>query len=154
VADITFDVAAFLQSFAQMQNKIDANGAVAFRNAVRKACEAQKEFGYQNKTGRLTSSMKWQTTQKGQYGWRGEVTTSAPYALWVNEPTKPHNIPGPGKGPSVFFWPKIGRWVKFTSDRPAKHPGTKAAGFTGAAVQTFGQSAPLEIERAITAAAK
>jgi hypothetical protein len=138
-----------------MQQDMDAAGAVAWRKAVREAYETQLENGYQNKTRRLSASMKWKTWEPSKFGYRGEIKTSAPYAVYVDLGTRPHDIPKAGSGKtSVFFWPKIGRWVRFTSDNPAKHPGFKGAGFTAEAIQRFGQGVSIEVEKAFAKAAK
>lgn len=152
MAFVTIDAKAFLASWKVMREAMDKGARKAFDRAVKDAWQQQQGFGYNNQTGRLTRSMKWKTAQRGAFAFTGQVTANAPYAEWVNDGTQPHKIPGPGKGPSVFFWPKVGRWVRFTSDKPANHPGTKAAGFTGAAAQAFLTTAPLVIGNAISKA--
>jgi hypothetical protein len=147
---VSFDAAAFVKSWVAMQDKMDAAGSNAWRKSLREAYEVQREYGYQNKTGRLTSSMKWRTWEPCAFAWHGELKTTAPYAAYVDSGTKPHKITAKGGGLLRFFWPKVGAWVAFKS---VNHPGFKGAGFTAAAIQKFGQSVSLEVERALSAAA-
>lgn len=133
-----------------MQKRMDAAGANAWRNAVRQAWAEQKEHGYQNKTGRLTASMKWRTWEPSTFGYKGEIKTTAPYARFVDMGTRPHVIRAKGGGMLRFYWPKVGAWVQF---KQVQHPGFKGAGFSAAAVQTFGQTAPAVVEQALGDAA-
>ena len=150
MALVVVDVDGFMRAWKAMHDKMDAFGAIAFKQAVKQALEAQKEYGYQNKTGRLTSKMKPSTSQSGAFGYKGSITTSVPYALYVDKGTKPHVIRAKGKGLLHFYWPKVGRWVAF---KQVNHPGFRGAAFTSAAIQRFGQTAGPAIEQAFKDAA-
>lgn len=149
---VSFDAAAFVASWQSMQERMNNAGSYAWARCLRTAYEVQKGYGYKDQTGRLTQSMSWRSWEPSKFGYRGELKTSAKYALFVDMGTAPHKIPKRG-GPSKFFWPKIGRWVTFSVAHPANHPGFKGAKFTAAAIQTFGQSVGLDVERALSAAA-
>ena len=151
MALVVVDVKGFIQAWQAMQNKMDAGGANAFRQAVRQAWAEQREHGYQNDTGRLSASMKWDTWQPRKFGYQGQITTSAPYALYVDKGTRPHVIRAKGGGMLRFFWPKVGAWVAF---KKVNHPGFKGAGFSGAAIQRFGQTAPVAVEQAFADGAR
>lgn len=63
----------------------------------------------------------------------GRVTAATPYAMFVHEGTRPHQIPTGGSEemkargyPLRFYWPKKGRVVRFMS---VQHPGTTAQPF-------------------------
>lgn len=148
---VHFDTDAFVKSWLSMQDKMDASGAMAWRKAVREAYDSQRENGYQNKTGALTASMKWKTWEPSKFAWRGSLTTSAPYAVYVDSGTRPHKINAKPGGMLKFYWPKVGAWVAFKS---VNHPGFKGAGFTAEAIQRFGQGVTIEVEKALAKAAK
>jgi len=148
---VNFDVKAFVESWRKMQDKMEAAGGNAWEQVLKQAWASQKEFGYQNKTGRLTSSMQKRSWQRGKFGWRGELKTTAPYALFVDGGTKPHKIAAKNVEFLRFYWPRVGKWVAFKS---VNHPGTRPAAFRAAAIQRFGQTAPAVIEQAMADAAK
>jgi len=69
-----------------------------------------------------------ETTGQFSAGW--DVSSDAPYSMFVIKGTRPHEIKGnPLLG---FFWPKIGQFAVFHS---VHHPGTKANNFLGRALR-------------------
>lgn len=67
---------------------------------------------------------------RGRWSTGYDVTSNAPYTLFVIKGTRPHVITG---NPLLaFFWPKLGRGVVF---RSVQHPGTKANNFLGRALR-------------------
>lgn len=150
MAIVVVDVKGFMSAWSTIQNNMDAAGANAFRVCVKQAWGAQKEHGYQNRTGKLTASMRWRTWQPKPFGYHGEVKSTAPYAKFVDMGTRPHTIRGRNGGMLHFYWPKVGRWMTV---RQVHHPGFKGAAFSAAAIQTFGQTAPAVIEQALGQAA-
>jgi hypothetical protein len=84
------------------------------------------------KTGDLRRQIR--TTQsrdvQGRYSTGYDVTSNAPYSIFVIKGTKPHTITG---NPLLsFFWPRVGANVVF---RSVQHPGTKANNFLGRALR-------------------
>lgn len=78
------------------------------------------------KTGNLRQGIH--TTQsrdvRGRWSTGYDVTSNAPYSVFVHEGTKPHKIEG---NPLLaFFWPKVGQFVFL---RSVNHPGTRANPF-------------------------
>ena len=68
----------------------------------------------------------------GRYSTGYDVTSNAPYSLFVIKGTRPHRIPVSGFTPLAFFWPKMGKGVVFMS---VNHPGTKANNFLSRALR-------------------
>jgi hypothetical protein len=67
---------------------------------------------------------------QGRYSTGYDVTSNAPYSIFVIKGTKPHTITG---NPLLsFFWPRVGANVVF---RSVQHPGTKANNFLGRALR-------------------
>lgn len=73
------------------------------------------------RTGRMVANIE---VQKGHWskGIEFKVGTDVPYALYVNEGTKPHEIKAKNAPFLVFFWPKVGHVVYF---KRVWHPGTR-----------------------------
>jgi len=132
---VRVDAAKFLQSWGALANRIDAYGFSAWKAVLAQSEESMHEHHYQNKTGKLTASMQHMTGRGRRFGWNGNVTVSAPYAVFVNEGTAPHEIlPKRAGGLLRFYWPKIGAWVALPR---VWHPGTYPAGFVTRAQRTF-----------------
>lgn len=148
---VTINVSAFLKSWETMQNRMDANGQTAWRNAVREAWDSQREHGYQNKTGRLTASMSWKTSQRGKFNWAGRLKTSAPYAVYVDSGT---GIYGRGtpivpiRAKFLRFW--IGPRLVFAKSVK----GFKGAKFTNNARGIFENNAPSWVQKALDSAVR
>lgn len=139
----------FLESWSALASRIDAYGFTAWRNVLDESKESMHEHHYQNKTGKLTQSMRAVPGRGGRFGWNGTVTVSAPYAVYVNNGTVPHEIlPKRAGGLLRFYWPKIGAWVAL---RKVWHPGTYPAGFVTRAQRTF-LDKHTEIQAAVDAA--
>lgn len=68
----------------------------------------------------------------GRYSTGYDVTSNAPYTLYVIKGTKPHRIPVAGNTLLAFFWPKMGKGVVFMH---VQHPGTKPNNFMSRALQ-------------------
>jgi hypothetical protein len=148
---VRIETGPFVQSFKQLEQRMGDEGFEAFWRATKDAKESQQEYGYQNKTGKLTDSMSFETTRKGAFSWAGEVKTSAKYALFVDKPTKAHWIFPKSEGhPLRFYWYKVGAWVAFWH---VKHPGTAGAGFSEHARQHFNVRAPAMIQRSLDSVA-
>lgn len=89
---------------------------------------------FKNRTYKLRSSMSHVALQFGPLSFRTTVKASAPYAAFVDEGTRPHAIVAVNAPYLVFFWEKIGRWVRTKSVR---HPGSRAAWFSLDLADTF-----------------
>lgn len=140
----------FIESWRRLYNRMGDEGFEAFWRATKAAKEAMHERGYQNRTGRLTDSMQFEASRKSAFGWQGKITARAPYALYVDQPTRWHWIfPKRESYPLRFFWHKMGAWVAFWH---VKHPGTKGAGFAEHARQWFNVKASRDIQSSIDAA--
>lgn len=86
-----------------------------------------------SKTGKLVAglSMSQSRDTRGRWATGYDVTSNAPYTLYVIKGTRPHPIVG---NPLLaFFWPKVGRNVVF---RHVMHPGTKGNDFLSRALRT------------------
>lgn len=107
----------------------------ADKDAKKRALKVEKaaqDEAPKGKTGDLVRGIK--TTQSrdvgGRYSTGYDVTSNAPYTLYVIKGTRPHPIPG---NPLLaFFWPKVGANVVF---RSVNHPGTSANNFLSRALR-------------------
>lgn len=102
------------------------------KKRAHKVEDAAKSEAPVGKTGDLRAGIK--TTQsrdvQGRYSTGYDVTSNAPYTLYVIKGTRPHKITG---NPLLaFFWPKVGANVVF---RSVNHPGTSANNFLGRALR-------------------
>lgn len=118
---------------------LDANqGLVADRRemmrgqARRFVSFAQQEAPKQ--TGLFASKIAYRTIGGGdEDGFN--VYVPKPLGTWILEGTPPHVIRPRGVGyPLRFYWPKVGREVKFMH---VNHPGTKANPFMGRAYRRW-----------------
>lgn len=84
--------------------------------------------------GTLQRSIKKSQSRdtRGRWSTGYDVTSNAPYSLFVIKGTRAHRIPVSGFTPLAFFWPKLGKGVVFMS---VNHPGTKANNFLGRALR-------------------
>lgn len=149
VATVEFDTNAFVQDLNATLERMDSRGHNAFHGELQQAVEFQREHGYQNRTGRLTASMGFRENRSGLLKWTGYTFAKAPYALFVDQPTKPHDIVARRAKLLRFFWPKIGGWFV---GKKVRHPGTDGAHFTDAAAFVFGARTPAAVESAIASA--
>jgi len=84
------------------------------------------------RTGKMVGNIE---IKKGHWkrGIQFEVGSDVPYALYVNEGTKPHEIKAKNAPFLVFFWPKVGRVVHF---KRVWHPGTRPYKFLNRAQES------------------
>lgn len=106
-------------------------GADAKKRAERVETAAKLEAPH-GKTGDLKRGIR--TTQSrdvlGRWSTGYDVTSNAPYSIFVIKGTRPHPIVG---NPLLaFFWPKVGANVVF---RHVQHPGTKGNDFMSRALR-------------------
>jgi hypothetical protein len=138
---------AFEQFLVEVEQKISQNAYVAFSQAATEARDAQRAFHYQNRTGRLTSSMQVELAKLGEFRFRAVVVTGANYALWVDGPTKAHMIHAIRAKALRFYWRGqiyFRKWVM--------HPGTSGAGFSEHARQWFNVKATTRMQNWVDAA--
>lgn len=85
-----------------------------------------------SKTGELRRQIRTSQSRdvQGRYSTGYDVTSNAPYSIFVIKGTRPHTITG---NPLLaFFWPKIGANVVF---RSVQHPGTRPNNFLSRALR-------------------
>lgn len=86
------------------------------------------------KTGVFAAGIRYRTFTSGDVD-ELRVYTPQPLGKWILEGTKPHVITPRGPGyPLRFFWPKVGRVVRFMR---VNHPGTKANPFLSRAYRRW-----------------
>jgi len=144
----------FLESLKQTRENIDSYGLVAWNRALEDSKEAMHQHGYQNKTGKLTASMKSKSSSKKQFAWTGTITISATYAQWVDQGTGiygPLHMPiRPRVAPFLrFFWDKTGRIEYMRSVR-----GMKPAKFSQMAIERFLAVAHSYVQAAVDSASR
>lgn len=97
-----------------------------------KVLHAAKDEAPVGKTGALRAGIKLSQSRdvRGRWETGYDVTSNAPYSLYVIKGTRPHTITGnPLLG---FFWPKVGQFVVF---RSVNHPGTRPNNFLSRALR-------------------
>jgi len=144
---ISFDVSNFVDWLGQVEKRIDDETVAAATSLAQDAAQTMHEHGYQNRTGRLTSSMTFRTMRTGGLGFLSIIEISAPYALWVDEPTKPHVIKARRAPFLVFKW--RGSWHRRKS---VFHPGTSGARFSNAAADYVEHGVTDRLQRAVDSA--
>lgn len=155
----TFDLTQFHQRVRSSAKAIENDTMIAVARAAKAGAEKAKQGGFKDKSGNLRRGIMARVVgwSGNQYIWEFK-TSNAPYALFVEEPTKPHWIfpkaghnaplsglyPGQsrrarGKGPHEHV---VGRgialrWKGANGEsifrRSAYHPGTEGFFFMRAA---------------------
>ena len=142
-----------------LQRVKPAIDAAALRSWVDSTTVARKFMqnnGYISRTGRLTESMReGPTVRRGFLQYRSDVSANASYALFVDQPTKAHEIKARRAPFLVFFWgPPKGPGATIFA-RKVWHPGTRGALFTDMTakhmVGRFQVSAQVAIDAALRA---
>jgi len=144
---ITFDVDQFLTSWSRMEQRMDSAGYRAWRDALAEAKRSMVQHGYTRRSGMLDKSMRYHGRKLGTFRYAGDVVAKAPYAAYVDNGTRPHRIGTKDK--KVLRWFSGGRPV---FARSVFHPGTKAAGFSLQAIETFERVADVRISAALAKA--
>ena len=151
---ISMNTDAFMRSWEGLQRRMDENIGHAWDQAGEQARDAQKEHGYQNKTGSLTASMQWRARRRGKFRYAGYVITRKKYAKWIDQGT---GLYGPRK---QYIRPKKANFLRFYWDKAGgivyarRVRGVKPAKFSEQATEKFSRVAPHLMQRAVDAAAR
>ena len=123
--------------------------------AVAEACtaganEARATHRYQDRTGKLTASIR-AVLPSGGAGMltsenEGSIVATAPYASFVEGGTRRHDIKARRVPNLIFWWPKVGAW--FIGPK-VDHPGTPPLPFMGQAYLKAERVLLAAIERSI-----
>lgn len=151
--EIDFDLSDIQSAVAKAQVNFDRAPERMVRAAAREGLEeAVRTRRYHDRTHDLTTKARARLEQAGSRFASAFIEWPVPYASFVDAGTRPHPIvakaargfvgplePGQGRsrrkepaGELVFFWTRMGRWFR---GRRVNHPGTRAYGFAGVAVQ-------------------
>lgn len=84
---------------------------------------ADRANDYEDRTGKLRRSTK-ATFRRADM--TASLVNAQPYALYVDEGTRPHEIAARNKPFLRFFWKREGRWV---TTKRVFHPGTQSMPF-------------------------
>jgi hypothetical protein len=131
--NFTLDLTQFHRRVQQTKQALERDVQNAVTRATKHGADVAKGGGWKDRTGRLRATI----ISKG-IGWSANVywgafQTQMPYALWVDQDTKPHDIPSdlrpPGK-PLSFWWERMGR--QFVGYH-VRHPGTRGFNFMAVA---------------------
>ena len=149
---VRIDGARCIASLHKTADAIDSYGFNAWRRALDESKAAMHQHGYQNKTGKLTASMKATASEPRRFGWEGTIVVSAPYAQWVDAGTGIYGPFGQPIKPVVapflrFFWDKTGHWMSMREVR-----GMPGAKFSKAATERFLAAAHSYIQSAVDSA--
>ena len=124
---LTIDLESVFQAEREFEQGIDKLGRrmhSAVQAAVTEgAAEAIRTHGYQDQTGLLTSRIRGFVEVSAPGGATGIIGAFTDYALFVDQDTKRHDIPG---NPYLIFKGRDGNWVR---TRLVDHPGTKGDHF-------------------------
>lgn len=124
----------------QAQRVLSAHHAVDVA-AKEGVAQARSRRRYKDRTGNLTARILAGATRAGPDGAEGEMRWLMPYASFVDAGTPPHVI-RPKRGGSLRF--EAGGAPVFA--RAVKHPGTRAAAFTGDAETAAERALTREVE--------
>jgi len=147
---------ATLRDLQKIKKAIDAAAFKSWSRSTRAALMFMKRNGYFDRTGELTRSMRQESTRTGYLRFKSKVSANARYALWVDQPTRAHDIVARRAPFLVFFWaaPKGPNQVVFF--RKVRHPGTRGALFSDMTrkhmVGRFQVSTQVAVDAAITRA--
>ena len=116
----------------QLADRIAADTHYAIAAGTEAAAEAARGTAlFKDNTQRLRSSI---VTSEGRGGMAGYVDAKAPYASFVNDGTRAHEIHAKGGG--LLKFQVNGHWV---STRTVHHPGTKPRPFMTLALLAGGE---------------
>lgn len=125
----TLDLSAFRESanetIRELERGIERVTATAAQEG---ADEARKVGQFQDRTGQLRRNIAAFRVSGGPRQSSWEVLAATPYAQFVEAGTKPHQIHARSAPYLVFYWPKVGRVVRFTR---VNHPGSRPYPFMG-----------------------
>ena len=119
-----------LRDLRNLKAAIDKAAYKAWVDTTREALTFMKRNGYFDRTGLLTRSMKSETVRSGYLGFRSMLSANATYALWVDQPTRAHDIDARRAPFLVFFWPAPKGPNAVVFFKHVRHPGTKGAMFS------------------------
>jgi len=127
---VTAETQAAQDDLLKTKIAIDHAVAKSWKNSTQVALRFMKHNGYFDRTGKLTKSMSLRFKTMGFLRIQSQVRADAHYALWVDQPTKPHPIDAKYAPFLVFFWgpPKGPGHVIFA--KHVDHPGTRGALFS------------------------
>ena len=117
----------FRRDFIGTKHRIDAGAFAEWQRATLTALTFMRRNGYRDRTGVLSASMRSDVQYEGPLRYRSRVGAYAKYALFVDQPTRAHEIRARRAPNLVFWWEKMG--VLFVGKR-VMHPGTKGALFS------------------------
>lgn len=124
----------------QAQRVLSSHRAVEVA-AVEGVAQAKARRRYKDRTGNLTAKALGRAVQATATGGLAEMTWPVPYASFVDEGTRPHEIRAKRGGALRFV---LGERVIFA--RSVRHPGTHAAAFTGDATEAAERALVRETE--------
>lgn len=144
---VHFETRGFVAWLDKVEQRLE-NAALAEASTLADLAKAEmNQHGYQNRTGRLTSSMVARTARTGGMGFLSIIEIKAPYALWVDEPTKPHVIEARN---ALWLRFKVrGQWV---FRKRVYHPGTRGAWFSLRAWTFYNNVCSNRFQRAVDSA--
>ena len=127
---VTAETAAAQEDLVRTRNRVGAAAAKSWANSTKVALRFMQRNGYMDRTGTLTKSMSSDFQSQGFLRFTSEVVADADYALFVDQPTRPHTIVARRAPFLRFFWgpPKGPGAVVFF--RKVEHPGTRGALFS------------------------
>ena len=144
---IKLDTTQAIADMRRIAQRIDTAGFAGWKQVLREATNMARGHGYEDRTGFLSRSMKGETMHRGRFDWEGAFVARAPYAQYVDKPTRAHAITAHGSGMLRFFWARFGCWVV---TKEVWHPGTKGAQFSAEAKRLVEAWAPVLIERSVS----
>jgi hypothetical protein len=130
--EVRIDASAFVAWCSRAQDEFPAGARQVAGQAVGRALlNAQQTTSFRDRTGELRFGggrpRLRRSLQRGQTGpWDFFIRATAPHALFVEKPTKPHRIPKTGSANPPLRFVQYGR-VRFA--RFVNHPGTKGTHF-------------------------
>lgn len=145
---IDFDLSDIKRACAEAQRGLEsAAERVVVVAAEAGIAAAKARHRYRDRTGRLTNTAFARLLRAGPAGAEGEMVWPVPYASFVDQDTRPHQIVA-RRARALRF--QVGGRVVFA--RSVQHPGTKGARFVDDATSAAEQALEAEADRAIQTA--
>ena len=147
---IDIDVSEVVRAWNEAERELNDDIRRSVTTACREgASEARNTHRYQDRTGRLTQSIDYNTNAPSSREATGEIVATMPYASFVDGGTEPHVIER--RKAKALRWESGGE-VRFA--QKVQHPGTQPDAFMGRALQKSERVLIREIEVAVDKAAQ
>jgi len=126
---VTLDLRLFHTAVARTLDSLENGIERAVAEAARDGAEEARRVGrFQDRTGQLRRNITAFRVTSSFRSVTWNVLSPMPYSMFVEKGTRPHPIYARNAPFLVFFWPKVGRVVRF---KKVNHPGGRPYPYMG-----------------------